>query len=145
MKEYSKVLLALELEAESDERLIAKAKAAQAELGATVILVHSVEHLSTYGAAYGVSIGVEMEESMEAEAKKALDKIGPQLNVKPEDRIVAIGSAKQLILEVAAEKKVDLIIVGSHGRSGLKLLLGSTANAVLHNAPCDVLAVRVKD
>ena len=37
----------------------------------------------------------------------------------------------------------DLIVVGSHGRHGLALLLGSTANGVLHGATCDVLAVRV--
>ena len=37
----------------------------------------------------------------------------------------------------------DLIVVGSHGRHGIALLLGSTANGVLHGAPCDVLAVRV--
>jgi len=39
----------------------------------------------------------------------------------------------------------DLVIVGSHGRHGVRLLLGSTANAVLHGAECDVLAVRVQD
>ena len=37
----------------------------------------------------------------------------------------------------------DLIVIGSHGRHGLALLLGSTANGVLHGAPCDVLAIRV--
>jgi len=44
---------------------------------------------------------------------------------------------------VADEQGADLIIVGSHGRHGLALLLGSTANGVLHGAACDVLAVRV--
>jgi universal stress protein A len=38
---------------------------------------------------------------------------------------------------------VDLVVVGSYGRHGLQLLLGSTANGVLHLAACDVLAVRV--
>lgn len=37
-----------------------------------------------------------------------------------------------------------MIVVGSHGRHGLALLLGSTANDVLHGAPCDVLAVSLK-
>ena len=45
----------------------------------------------------------------------------------------------------ANAKGADLIIVGSHGRHGLALLLGSTANGVLHGATCDVLAVRVGD
>ena len=42
------------------------------------------------------------------------------------------------------DKRFDLIVVGSHGRHGLALLLGSTANDVLHGAPCDVLAVRLQ-
>ena len=41
------------------------------------------------------------------------------------------------------ELETDLIVVGSHGRYGLALLMGSTANGVLHGATCDVLAVRV--
>jgi len=49
------------------------------------------------------------------------------------------------IIKIAEENNVDLIIVGSHGRHGLALLLGSTANGVLHHAKCDVLAVRIKD
>ncbi len=47
-------------------------------------------------------------------------------------------------IHALAEKlSADLIIVGSHGRHGLALLLGSTANGVLHGAKCDVLAMRV--
>jgi universal stress protein A len=43
-----------------------------------------------------------------------------------------------------AEKiNADLIVVGTHGQSGLRLLLGSTANAVLHGVKTDVLAVKV--
>ena len=38
----------------------------------------------------------------------------------------------------------DLIVLGTHGRHGLGLLLGSTASGVLHGCPCDVLTVRIK-
>jgi universal stress protein A len=58
---------------------------------------------------------------------------------------VELGSPKAEITRVAEEQGVDLIVVGSHGRLGLELLLGSTANGVLHAAKCDVLAVRVKE
>jgi universal stress protein A len=58
---------------------------------------------------------------------------------------VVQGNTRREILRVAEENGVDLIVLGSHGRQGIQLLLGSTANAVLHGAPCDVLAVRVKD
>ena len=44
---------------------------------------------------------------------------------------------------LANEKGIDLIVVGSNGRHGFQLLLGSVSTGVLHGAPCDVLAVRV--
>jgi universal stress protein A len=44
---------------------------------------------------------------------------------------------------LAKEIQADLIVIGTHGQSGLKLLLGSTANAVLHGVKCDVLAVKI--
>jgi universal stress protein A len=53
------------------------------------------------------------------------------------------GAPKQEIVRVADDEKAELIVIGSHGRHGLQLLLGSTANGVLHLAKCDVLAVRV--
>jgi len=58
-------------------------------------------------------------------------------------RIVEIGVPKREIVRIAGEQGADLIVIGSHGRHGLQLLLGSTANGVLHLAKCDVLAVRV--
>ena len=48
-----------------------------------------------------------------------------------------------LVASLAEELKADLIVVGSHGRHGLALIMGSTANGVLHGAKRDVLAVRV--
>lgn len=56
---------------------------------------------------------------------------------------VIIGTPAVEIRRHAEEQDVDLIVLGTHGRHGLGLMLGSTANAVLHGAPCDVLAVKV--
>jgi len=57
---------------------------------------------------------------------------------------VATASAKQEIIRFAEEHKVDLIVLSSHARHGISRLLGSTANGVVHAAPCDVLTVRAK-
>ena len=59
-------------------------------------------------------------------------------------RTSAASSATWSTGNRATEQACDLIVVGSHGRHGLALLLGSTANDVLHGAPCDVLAVHLK-
>ena len=67
------------------------------------------------------------------------------LSIPVNQQWVELGTPGHDIVRVADENNVDLIIVGSHGRHGFKRLLGSTANAVLHHAHCDVLAVRLKD
>lgn len=59
---------------------------------------------------------------------------------------IRVGSPADEILEFAAEKRADLIALGTHGRTGLRrLLLGSVAESVLRRAACPVLAVRVVD
>lgn len=56
---------------------------------------------------------------------------------------VVVGTPATDIRKLAEQTGTDLLVIGSHGQHGLGLLLGSTANAVLHGAPCDVLTVRV--
>ena len=53
------------------------------------------------------------------------------------------GEAASEIVRVAKERKVDLIVIASHGRTGLgRILFGSTAEAVVRHAPCPVLVVK---
>ena len=144
MKKYENILLAVELEPKADETPVQQARDIASQFGAKLTLIHAVEHLSSYGAAYGVAAGVDIEEILVSNAKEELAKIGAALNVPKEQQLVKVGPAKVLILEQAKEMGADLIIVGSHGRHGIRLLLGSTANAVLHGAECDVLAVRCR-
>lgn len=62
---------------------------------------------------------------------------------QPDHQQVEFGSPRKIISEIAQSKKIDLIIVGSHGRHGWQLLLGSTANSVVHRSLCDVCVVRL--
>ncbi|MBI3186327.1 MAG: universal stress protein, partial [Gammaproteobacteria bacterium] len=64
--------------------------------------------------------------------------------VEQAKQVVILGSPKLEICNYARDRNCDLLILGSHGRHGIKLLLGSTANGVLHDMPCDVLAVKLK-
>lgn len=51
-------------------------------------------------------------------------------------------SATHEITRFAEENNIDLIVVASHGRHGITVLLGSTANGLVQRAPCDILVVR---
>lgn len=145
MKKYTKILLAVELDNACDHLPIKKAEEIAKEFAANIYMLHAVEHLSSYGAAYGVAAGADIEEMLLESAKDSMQKLGKKLGLSDDKQIVKVGPAKTLILEEAESLGADLIIVGSHGRHGIRLLLGSTANAVLHGAKCDVLAVRVQD
>lgn len=144
-KKYSNLLLALELDPKTDKQIIERAKQVADAFKAKLTLIHVIEHLSNYGAAYGVSAGVDVEEELRKEAIKSMKKVGTNLKIPQKRQLVLVGPAKYIILEQAKKLKADLIVVGSHGRSGVRLLLGSTSNAVLHGAKCDVLAVRIKN
>ena len=57
--------------------------------------------------------------------------------------IVRTGSAQEEIVNLATDERAELIIIGTHGRTGLnRLLLGSIADRVIRFAPCPVLTVR---
>lgn len=86
---------------------------------------------------------VNFEEEALAQARSQLETEAKRIKVKPADVHVVIGAPATLVVETAKSLDADLIVVGSHGKHGLGLLLGSTANGVLHQASCDVLTVRI--
>jgi universal stress protein A len=66
----------------------------------------------------------------------------PQTRVQP---LVAEGNPAAVILQVAREKKCDLIVMGTHGRTALsRVLMGSVAEEVVRKAPCLVLTVKTE-
>jgi nucleotide-binding universal stress UspA family protein len=66
----------------------------------------------------------------------------PEPSIRVEHRLEQ-GNAAVEIVRVAQESHCDLIVIGTHGRTGLeRLLMGSVAEQVLRNAPCPVLAVK---
>ena len=76
--------------------------------------------------------------------KKVEDRVSDS-GLQPVDCRIVFGRPIETLLEEAEQGGYDLIVVGSHGRHGVKLLLGSTANGVLHRAKCDVLSIRIRE
>jgi universal stress protein A len=86
----------------------------------------------------------DMEESIVQETTRNIRERAATFGIDPDRVAVRIGRPASEIHAHAEYVKADLIVIGSHGRRGLsRLLLGSTANGVLHGAPCDVLTVRI--
>ncbi|MBS1114878.1 MAG: UspA protein [Nitrospirae bacterium] len=74
-------------------------------------------------------------------AQKALAKaVAAKVKAKVE---VHVGDAYEMIVDIAKKKKADVIVMGSHGRTGLtRLLMGSVTSRVIGHAPCSVLIVK---
>jgi nucleotide-binding universal stress UspA family protein len=84
-----------------------------------------------------------------ATARRRLDELAAAARAQFEGRLVthvAAGSAWKQILQLAIDVQADLILVGTHGRTGIKrMLLGSVAESVVRKASCPVIVVREKD
>ena len=146
MNTYQHILMAVDF-SEHGKRVAEKAKQMAEQNQAQLSLLHIVDNLPITDASYGpiIPFDVDITEELMAAAKKRLATLADELGVPEDKQWLEIGSPKLEIVRIAEENNVDLIVVGSHGRHGFALLLGSTANGVLHYAKCDVLAVRLKD
>ena len=82
-------------------------------------------------------------ESELAQARAELASTEASLTGVPVDEIVEVGDAADVICRVAERLRADVVVVGSHGRTGLgRLFLGSVSEHVVRHAPCPVLVVR---
>jgi universal stress protein A len=142
MQTYKHLLLAADFAPDS-ELVTERAFALKALFETRLSLIHVVDYLPpAYVGEFVPPYDLDLEENLVDRAREKLAALAKQHGDADAAQYVEIGSPKAEIIRVAAENEVDLIVVGSHGRRGLALLLGSTANAVLHRAPCDVLTVR---
>ncbi|CBL44865.1 Universal stress protein, UspA [gamma proteobacterium HdN1] len=139
---YSHILLAVDFHAETP-LIVERARAMQEAYKTKLSLVHVIEPIGiAYGGEFPLDLG-DLHRELEKQGREKLAELGQQLGVPAEQQLLEVGITEREILRVAKEQAIDLIVLGSHGRHGLALLLGSTANAVLHRSQCDVLAVRV--
>ena len=142
MSNYKTLLMAVDLSDESI-KVAQRAKAMASANGANLHIIHVIEPLSF---AYGGDIPMDfsgIQEEIHQQAKQQLERFAAECNVPADQQHIVLGRPEVEIHGKAEEIDADLIVVGSHGRYGLALLMGSTANGVLHGASCDVLAVRV--
>jgi nucleotide-binding universal stress UspA family protein len=114
--------------------------------GAKLSLLHVIEPLPYPIEGFAPSaVGADLLGDLEQQASTELAQVLPDAQEAKVEvtRAVAIGSPSQKIVETAEAEHVDLIVMATHGRTGLShLLIGSVAERVVRTAPCPVLTVR---
>ncbi len=137
---FHKILVPIDFSDHSLESL-RMASIFAAETGAKLILVHVWQ--PTPPLADGIAWAEVYAEQAE-EARRQLEEIAPyRLDVSCEKQVVA-GDPATEIVRIAEEEEADMIVVGTHGRTGLtRLVLGSVAEHVMRRAPCPVLTCKL--
>ena len=143
MVQFKRILCPVDFSEHSQAALAQAAEVAR-KFGAELTLLHVVEPI-LYPVAYGLPpvSPVDYESVARDSATKALERLAAGLpGLKPLTRVDA-GAASQRISELAKTEGFDLIVLATHGYTGLKhVLLGSTAERVVRLAPCAVLVVK---
>ena len=147
MADYQNILVAIDF-SDAAHKVINKAMEVVRRNQSSLSLIHVVEYLPPVDIAYepvlSATWNIDENELIE-QAKKSLQKFSHEHQLESARQIVTLGSPKHEICQYAKDNQCDLVIIGSHGRHGIGLLLGSTANGVLHEMPCDVLAIKIRD
>jgi len=144
---YKHILVAVDLSEESTQ-VLDKAGSIAGLTGARLSVVSVIRPLTqVYGGLDVAPIaagGVSFEQEALKQAESQMRTLAGRYGIDPERTHVFIGAPAHDIRDLAGRVGADLIVVGTHGRHGLGLLLGSTASAIIHGVGCDVLAVRMR-
>ena len=142
---YRRILVAVDLTDDSRE-IGARARVLAADLGAELEILHVIEPLPLMVADAPEVMApavLQTQDEIARAARARVESLATDLGLPASAASVQLGNTQVEIMRAARERKVDLIVLGSRERHGLSLLVDFTEDAVMHKAPCDVLAVRV--
>ncbi len=149
MREYRTILVPFDFSAHARAALAEATNLAQ-RLGAGLCLIHVVQP-PTYAYGYGASpdpSAFDLNE-IHGRAARMLDEIADSIPNAPgpvDRQVLEDGSIANAIQQAAREHGADMIVMGTHGRTGLAhVFLGSVAERTLRNAPCPVLTVQAPE
>jgi universal stress protein A len=146
---YQHILVAIDI-LESDKKVLATAANIAKLYNSVLTIVHVCEsHVTGYGettSQHHIANEMQIKQERYPQLKMMLDQAAPDLKkFNRVDTQLLFGHFADTIHLYAQQHQCDLIVVGSHGYTGVKALLDSTANKLLHGACCDIYTVRITD
>lgn len=144
MSEYKHILVAVD-QSEDSEKIGRQAMVVAKRNHAKITLLNILEGISLSAGYELMPVIPQVSDSeMIAEAKKSMRELSCKLGIPDADTLVISAlSTKEGILKAAEDLNVDLLVIGSHTRYGLGVLLGSTSGSIINDSPCDILTVKV--
>ncbi len=145
MDNYQRILVTTDFSEQSMTALM-KATTLAERFNAKIELLHVIE-IPIYPVLEDVAVmgmpvlwDEELAKNLQKNADAQLKKVANQYGVA--QFMSVMGNPSDEIITLAKVNNIDLIVIGFHGLSGIKKLIGSTTHSVLNDAPCDVLAVK---
>ncbi len=144
MSEYKHILVAVD-QSEDSEKIGRQALVVAKRNHAKITLLNILEGISLSAGYELMPVIPQVSDSeMIAEAKKLMRELSFKLGIPDADTLVISAlSTKEGILKAAEDLNADLLVIGSHTRYGLGVLLGSTSGSIINDSPCDILTVKV--
>ena len=140
-KLFEKILIATDGSAKN-QPAVEKSLELAREFGSILYVVYVIDETLFTSAQMEVWMD-EVYMKLKDEGEKAVEQVKQIADGVKAEPLVLYGRPSQVITEFAAKNKVDLIVVGSQGKSGLeRLLLGSVAESIIRMADCMVLVVK---
>jgi len=121
----------------------ARAKGLAESLGAKITVLHVIDYFPPGHIAAELPASLASKDAVINRARKTLSEWVENHKLGDYKQQIEAGSPKSEIVTAANDLTVDLIVMGTHGQTGLSRLIGSTANSVIHHAECDVLTTRM--
>jgi universal stress protein A len=143
---FNKILCPVDFSEFTDE-ILEYALDITKKYNAELHLIHVIPNLNyftPYESFFTPENLIVVEKNMETEVNKDFDNIIKKIDI-PVKKVIRTGAAFVEIIDYVRTESIDLIIMGTHGRTGLEhILIGSVAERVIRKAPCPVLTVRPK-
>ncbi|MFO1503804.1 MAG: universal stress protein [Steroidobacteraceae bacterium] len=142
MSTYKNILAVVDLGPDS-LAVARRARELCAGTDARLTLLHVVEYVPAEPLSDALLPTVQIEAELLERGRERLAALAAELSPPASRFEVTTGNVKAEITRFARDGQHDLIVIGSHERHGLSILVNLTEDTVLHAAPCDVLAVRL--
>jgi universal stress protein A len=143
MNGYQRILCAVDL-TEDSRAVLARAASLATQWQAALRLVHILEFVPIEPMTDALAPVVQVDDRVLERAQQQLRELAVVAGVAPDCAQAISGHVKAEVLRQARDFRADLIVLGSRERHGLSILVNFTEDSVLHAAPCDVLAVRLR-
>lgn len=143
MTDYRRILVAIDL-SDASAAVLDQGLRVGRKFDAEIHLLHVVEYIPVEPMGEALLPAVDIEEELAEGARRRLEELATAAGAAELPRKVVTGSIKNEVVQAAEELDADLIVIGSKERHGLGVVVNLTEDTILHAAPCDVLAVRIR-